>query len=98
VVFNELAPRTHNSGHVTMDACITSQFAQVVRAACGFPLGSTELRIPGSSWKMTNIFGENVADAQKYLGQENCFLHLYGKAANPSKPRRKCGHVNERLS
>ena len=91
VLVNELAPRTHNSGHYTIDACMTSQFEQQVRAICGLPLGAVTLLSPivmvnilGDAWKN----GEPKWDA--LLAQPNVRLHLYGKA----EPRagRKMGH------
>ena len=91
VLVNELAPRTHNSGHWTLDACMTSQFEQQVRAICGLPLGAVTLLSPvvmvnilGNAW--TN--GEPKWDA--LLAQPNVRLHLYGKAE--ARPGRKMGH------
>ncbi|MFD2368619.1 5-(carboxyamino)imidazole ribonucleotide synthase [Brevibacillus sp. GCM10020057] len=88
---NELAPRPHNSGHYTMDACVTSQFEQHVRAVCNLPLGSTQLLSPVV---MVNILGEHlqpVLDAVDRL-PASAKLHLYGKAE--SKAKRKMGHIN----
>jgi 5-(carboxyamino)imidazole ribonucleotide synthase len=92
LVVNELAPRTHNSGHLTFDASITSQFEQQVRAVCGLPLGSTELLRPAA---MANLLGDlwiprepNWAAA---LALPDVKLHLYGKA-KPA-PGRKMGHL-----
>ena len=92
LVVNELAPRTHNSGHLTFDASITSQFEQQVRAVCGLPLGSTELLRPAA---MANLLGDlwiprepNWAAA---LALPDVKLHLYGKA-KPA-PGRKMGHI-----
>ena len=93
IVVNELAPRTHNSGHLTMDACITSQFEQQVRAVCCLPLGSTALRAPAA---MANLLGHlwekgepNWAAA---LSDPHVKLHLYGKAE--ARKGRKMGHIN----
>jgi 5-(carboxyamino)imidazole ribonucleotide synthase len=86
---NELAPRPHNSGHYTIEACETSQFAQHIRAICGWPLGSTALLKPAV---MVNLLGqdmERVAEAIPHLGAAHC--HIYGKAR--AKPNRKMGHV-----
>ena len=92
LLINELAPRPHNSGHLTFDACVTSQFEQQLRAVCGLPLGATEFYRPAA---MANLLGEiwqngepNWADA---LQIPNVKLHLYGKA----EPRngRKMGHL-----
>lgn len=98
VLINELAPRTHNSGHYTIDACMTSQFEQQVRAICGLPLGAVTLLSPvvmvnilGDAWKWDasgKCVGEPNWDA--LLAQPNVRLHLYGK----EEPRigRKMGH------
>ena len=95
LVVNELAPRTHNSGHLSLDACVTSQFEQQVRAVCGLPLGSTELRQPAA---MANLLGDLWIEAggtprwADALADPGLRLHLYGKA----EPRegRKMGHLN----
>ncbi|MFO0389787.1 MAG: 5-(carboxyamino)imidazole ribonucleotide synthase [Alphaproteobacteria bacterium] len=89
LLVNELAPRPHNSGHWTMDACKTSQFEQVIRAICGLPLGSTEIICPA---KMLNLIGDDINDIEKYRAMKNARLHLYGK--KESRPGRKMGHVN----
>lgn len=92
ILVNELAPRTHNSGHLTIDACVTSQFEQQLRAVCGLPLGSTELRQPAA---MANLLGHlwekgepNWATA---LRDPNVKLHLYGK--KEARIGRKMGHL-----
>lgn len=92
VLVNELAPRPHNSGHWTIDACATSQFEQLVRAVCGLPLGSTERH---SDAVMKNLIGGEVDDWPKLLAEPGARLHLYGKAE--TRPGRKMGHVT-RLS
>ncbi|WP_410771480.1 5-(carboxyamino)imidazole ribonucleotide synthase [Fontibacillus sp. BL9] len=102
---NELAPRPHNSGHYTMEACATSQFEQHVRAVCNLPLGETSLRTPVV---MVNVLGEHmeavteaVASGDWFGGTESSAMtgfnvipkvHLYGK--NGSAPKRKMGHIN----
>jgi 5-(carboxyamino)imidazole ribonucleotide synthase len=92
LLVNELAPRTHNSGHLTIDACVTSQFEQQVRAICGLPLGSTELKQPAA---MANLLGHLWANGEPNwaaaLTDPRVKLHLYGKA----DPRvgRKMGHL-----
>ncbi|MFP3393304.1 5-(carboxyamino)imidazole ribonucleotide synthase [Brevibacillus sp. SIMBA_040] len=88
---NELAPRPHNSGHYTMDACVTSQFEQHVRAVCNLPLGSTELLSP---IVMVNILGEHLQPVIDRIDKlpPTTKLHLYGKAE--SKVKRKMGHIN----
>lgn len=88
ILVNELAPRPHNSGHWTMDACITSQFEQAVRAVCGQPLGSTR-RIYNAVMK--NLIGEEVYRWQEFMKEPNTKLHLYGKAE--TRPGRKMGHI-----
>jgi 5-(carboxyamino)imidazole ribonucleotide synthase len=93
---NELAPRPHNSGHYTMEACRTSQFEQHVRAICNLPLGSTELMSPVV---MVNILGEHVPPLLEWMKDESGLprdvtakVHLYGK--HEAKAKRKMGHVN----
>lgn len=92
VLVNELAPRTHNSGHLTIDACVTSQFEQQVRAVCGLPLGSTELHGPAA---MANLLGDLWAAGEPNwaaaLEDPLVKLHLYGKAE--ARPGRKMGHL-----
>jgi 5-(carboxyamino)imidazole ribonucleotide synthase len=93
VLINELAPRTHNSGHYTMDACATSQFEQQARAICGLPLGSVALRSPVV---MVNILGDAWAkrepDWAALQANPGIRLHLYGKSE--ARPGRKMGHFN----
>lgn len=88
---NELAPRPHNSGHYTMDACVTSQFEQHLRAICGLPLGEVTLLTPVV---MVNLLGDEVNQVVDKLDQlpPTAKLHLYGKAE--VKPKRKMGHIN----
>jgi len=88
LLVNELAPRPHNSGHWTLDACATSQFEQLVRAICGLPLGSTERH---SEAVMKNLIGEAVLDWPRLLAEPGARLHLYGKTE--IRPGRKMGHV-----
>jgi 5-(carboxyamino)imidazole ribonucleotide synthase len=88
ILVNELAPRPHNSGHWTIDACLTSQFEQLVRAICGLPLGSTEHHADAV---MTNLIGQDVAKWREALDDPNAKLHLYGKSK--VQPGRKMGHV-----
>jgi 5-(carboxyamino)imidazole ribonucleotide synthase len=92
LIINEVAPRPHNSGHYTIDACVTSQFEQQLRAVCGLPLGSTQLLRPAA---MANLLGElweggepNWAAACKFGGVK---IHLYGKAE--ARSGRKMGHL-----
>ena len=88
VLVNELAPRPHNSGHWTIDACLTSQFEQFVRAVCGLPLGSVERH---SDAVMKNLLGEDIAGWREILAEPGAKLHLYGK--REARPGRKMGHV-----
>lgn len=88
VLVNEIAPRPHNSGHWTLDACAVSQFELLVRAVCGLPLGSTERDADAT---MKNLIGDEGDDWQAYLADPTARLHLYGKAE--ARPGRKMGHV-----
>jgi 5-(carboxyamino)imidazole ribonucleotide synthase len=92
VLVNELAPRPHNSGHWTIDACVTSQFEQFVRAVCGLPLGSIERHADAV---MKNLLGDEAGHWREILSEPAAKLHLYGKAE--ARPGRKMGHVT-RLS
>lgn len=90
IIINELAPRPHNSGHYTMEACETSQFEQHVRAVCNWKLGNTELMRPVV---MTNILGEHLDRLMKKIPTlPDWKIHLYGKVE--AKEKRKMGHVN----
>ncbi|TMW71098.1 5-(carboxyamino)imidazole ribonucleotide synthase [Alteribacter natronophilus] len=90
IYVNEIAPRPHNSGHFTMNACATSQFEQHIRAVCGVPLGKTDLLKP---CVMVNILGEHLPRILAGLDEfPEAHLHLYGKDA--AKPGRKMGHLN----
>ena len=88
VLVNELAPRPHNSGHWSIDACTTSQFEQFIRAVAGLPLGSTE---PLCDATMKNLLGDEVEQWREILKEPAAKLHLYGKAE--ARPGRKMGHV-----
>lgn len=95
VYINEIAPRPHNSGHYTIEACVTSQFEQLVRIITGMPLGSTQLFSP---CVMVNILGnDKVCGAyafegiEKVLAKDKVYLHLYGKSLTSN--RRKLGHI-----
>ncbi len=93
LMVNEIAPRPHNSGHYTLDACVTDQFEQQVRALCNLPLGDTRLLSPVV---MVNILGDRWHDDGPHwnalLAHPNIKLHLYGKEA--ARPGRKMGHFN----
>jgi 5-(carboxyamino)imidazole ribonucleotide synthase len=88
---NEIAPRPHNSGHYTIDACVTSQFEQQARVLCDVPLGATDLHCPAA---MVNLLGELWAAGEPrwehVLRHPGAKLHLYGKAE--ARPGRKMGH------
>ena len=92
LLINELAPRPHNSGHLTFDACVTSQFEQQLRAVCGLPLGSTEQLRPAA---MANLLGElwerGEPDWVAACGFAEVKVHLYGKTA--ARRGRKMGHL-----
>jgi 5-(carboxyamino)imidazole ribonucleotide synthase len=88
-IFNEMAPRVHNSGHWTIEGAVTSQFENHVRAICGLPLGSTAL--VGKRAEMRNLIGDQVNGWNEILRDPAAHLHLYGKAG--AKPGRKMGHV-----
>lgn len=92
IVFNEMAPRPHNSGHYTLDACATDQFQQQVRALCGLPLGDPRLLSPVV---MVNLLGDVWQPEPRWdllLNHPGVQLHLYGKAE--ARPGRKMGHYN----
>lgn len=93
LVVNELAPRPHNSGHFTLDACACSQFEQQVRAVCGLALGDTRLRTPAAA--MANLLGDLWADGEPHweraLSDPSAHLHLYGKKS--ARAGRKMGHL-----
>ena len=95
LAINEVAPRPHNSGHYTIEGCITSQFEQHIRAVSGLPLGSSKLICPVS---MINLLGEEgytgktiVSGADDCLNIKGVTLHIYGKSQ--TKPKRKMGHI-----
>lgn len=88
-IFNEMAPRVHNSGHWTIEGAQTSQFENHVRAVCGLPLGSTATR--GREVVMTNLIGDEANDWATVLAEPGAHLHLYGK--DEPRPGRKMGHV-----
>lgn len=88
-VFNEMAPRVHNSGHWTIEGALTSQFENHIRAICGLPLGDT--RIAATRVEMRNLLGQDAADWANILADPCNHLHLYGKGE--ARPSRKMGHV-----
>ncbi len=88
-VFNEMAPRVHNSGHWTIEGALTSQFENHVRAICGLPLGDTATLFPAIA--MTNLIGDAAREAAEVLADPKAHLHFYGKA--DARKGRKMGHV-----
>ncbi len=89
LLVNEIAPRVHNSGHWTGDACLCSQFEQHIRAVAGWPLGDPSRH---SDARMINLIGESVEEWPAIAAEPGARLHLYGKAE--ARPGRKMGHVN----
>jgi 5-(carboxyamino)imidazole ribonucleotide synthase len=94
ILINEMAPRPHNSGHYTLDACYTSQFEQQVRMMCGLSAGDSALHTPVAMWNMLgNIWPESASPKwDDLLKHGKAKLHLYGKAE--ARVGRKMGHVN----
>lgn len=88
-IFNEMAPRVHNSGHWTIEGAVTSQFENHIRAICGLPLGATTLAAGGAV--MDNLIGTQANDWAALLADQSAHLHLYGK--HEARPGRKMGHV-----
>jgi 5-(carboxyamino)imidazole ribonucleotide synthase len=88
-VFNEMAPRVHNSGHWTIEGAVTSQFENHVRAICGLPLGDTAT--VAERIEMTNLIGTDGAEAARALADPAAHLHLYGKSE--AREGRKMGHL-----
>lgn len=92
LIVNELAPRPHNSGHFSFDACVTSQFEQQLRAVCGLPLGAPDLLTPVVMWNILgHLWKDGEPDWSVVLAEPRAKLHLYGKAE--ARPGRKMGHV-----
>ncbi len=94
VLVNEIAPRVHNSGHFSIEACYTSQFEQHIRAITGLPLGRTDMKVPAAV--MINILGDRFGPSQLEgldlaLAIPGVSVHIYGK--NETKPERKMGHI-----
>ena len=92
-VFNEMAPRVHNSGHWTIEAALSSQFENHVRAICGLPLGDCSLSVPGA--QMRNLIGRDALEGPQILADPAAHLHLYGKGE--VREGRKMGHVTRLL-
>lgn len=93
IIANEIAPRPHNSGHYTLDACLTSQFEQQVRMLCHLPAGSNQLLSPVVMINLLgDVWGNSQPDWNALLSQPNIKLHLYGK--KEARQGRKMGHFN----
>jgi 5-(carboxyamino)imidazole ribonucleotide synthase len=91
LVVNEIAPRPHNSGHYTIDACVTSQFEQQARVLCGVPLGDTAMHCPAVMVNLLgDLWGAGEPKWEQVLGHGRAKLHLYGKTE--ARPGRKMGH------
>lgn len=88
VLANEMAPRPHNSGHWTIDACAVSQFENHVRTVCGLPVGPAKRH---SDAVMLNLIGDDINLIPEYLEKPNACIHLYGK--KEARPGRKMGHI-----
>ena len=89
LVVNEIAPRVHNSGHWTMDACPIGQFENHIRAVAGWPIGTTARH---SDAEMTNLIGSDADHWHELAAENGVIVHLYGK--NEARPGRKMGHAN----
>jgi len=90
LLVNEIAPRPHNSGHWSIDACVTSQFEQFVRAICGLPLGNPSRH---SNAVMRNLIGDDIDEIAALMADPDIKIHLYGKAE--ARPGRKMGHATK---
>jgi 5-(carboxyamino)imidazole ribonucleotide synthase len=93
VLVNEIAPRVHNSGHWTLDACSVSQFEQHMRAVAGWPLAKPTRH---GRAEMINLIGAEVEDYAEWLKVPGAAIHLYGK--REIRPGRKMGHVTRVLA
>ena len=93
LLFNEIAPRPHNSFHWTIEGCVTSQFAQLARLLAGMPFGATHVN---GNWQMDNVLGEDMWKLPELLASTGVHVHLYGKA--DVKAGRKMGHTSRLLS
>ena len=92
IVFNEIAPRPHNSFHWTLDGCDNSQFDILVRTICGLNVKDVS---SNGKWEMTNIIGDDVNNLINVYNNQNYLLNLYGK--KNTKPGRKMGHYNKKI-
>lgn len=92
LLFNEMAPRPHNSFHWTIEGCATSQFTQLVRCLAGMPFGSTQSY---GQWQMDNLLGEDMERLDQLASVAGLHIHLYGKTS--AKNSRKMGHTNRQI-
>ncbi len=92
ILFNEIAPRPHNSFHWTMEGCDNSQFDILIRTICGLPVKDVEC---SGKWEMTNLIGEEVKNIGNIINNQDYILHLYNK--KQIRPGRKMGHYNKRI-
>ena len=92
ILFNEIAPRPHNSFHWTMDGCDNSQFDILIRTICGLPVKDVKC---SGKWEMTNIIGEEINNIADIINNQDYMLHLYSK--QQTKPGRKMGHYNTKI-
>ena len=93
LLFNEIAPRPHNSFHWTIEGCVTSQFTQLARCLAGMALGGTDSY---GQWQMDNLLGEDMSSLEELAAESGLHLHLYGKAS--AKTGRKMGHTNRLIT
>lgn len=92
LLFNEIAPRPHNSFHWSIEGCETSQFSQLIRAIASMPLGETGCY---GTWQMDNLLGEDMGSLEALASKAGLHLHLYGK--EQAKTGRKMGHTNQQI-
>ena len=92
LIFNEIAPRPHNSFHWTIDACNNSQFDILIRAICGLPVENINCK---GKWEMTNLIGEDIKHLDKIYNDQNYLLNIYGKKS--IKSGRKMGHYTKQI-
>ncbi len=92
ILFNEIAPRPHNSFHWSMDGCDNSQFDILIRTICGLPVKDVKCN---GKWEMTNIIGEEINNLEQIINNQDYILHLYNK--KQLKPGRKMGHYNTKI-
>jgi len=92
LLFNEIAPRPHNSFHWTIEGAETSQFSQLIRVAAGLPMGRVNAT---GRWRMTNILGEDMPLLDTAMAEPGVYIHRYGKAE--ARTGRKMAHLNQRI-